>query len=626
MELKNVDIKNFKSLESVNLNVQKDCKILVGVSESGKTNFLTALRVLDSSYVVNNTFVKEGTRKKDDAYVDFELSLNSDEKKIVIDELLSKNENLNNIIINKNSNKNIKLENFIDTRIIYRVDIRNNNRKYIYYKFDNDDYSLNPSYAYIDASNEKAVIIKNSTSNTNETINRFMIILKNDYDCDYDYKNDIEIFFELLEKEIVNIINQKKLDVPKVLFWEYKEEYLLPAEVTTIDFINNPDMCIPLKNMFELCEIHDIKSEYEDKKAMGESAFQNLLNDVSKDVDTYLKKKWKSMPKDAKITLQEVGSKINIRIQDSKYTYSISKRSDGFKRMVTFLLMLSIDNKNSSLSNTLILIDEPDVKIDIPGQEYLRDELINIGKNNYVIYSTHSTNMIDNNYIERHIIIKKENESSKIEEANEDNYTNVATLYKALGMNVYSVINANNIVFEGWSDQLVFKLYIGKNDKYFKNVGVTHLSGITKITTYAEFWGLLSKKYFIISDADETALQMKDTFTENNFDGKWLTYDELLKNKITLEDFITNDRILKVAKKFKDENDFSTELIEENLNVNSNKMSIIENWIRLNVGNKQTKNIVKKFKKELYNNIKKADITNDYKEFIKNLTTIIKGQ
>ena len=47
MELRNVDIRNFKSIENINLDLEKDCKILVGLSESGKTNFLTALKTLD---------------------------------------------------------------------------------------------------------------------------------------------------------------------------------------------------------------------------------------------------------------------------------------------------------------------------------------------------------------------------------------------------------------------------------------------------------------------------------------------------------------------------------------------------------------------------------------------------
>ena len=424
-----------------------------------------------------------------------------------------------------------------------------------------------------------------------------------------------------MEEKIIKIIEDRKLKIPKVLYWEYSDKYLLPEIVNINEFNNNNDICIPLKNMFELCNITNIKEEYEDKKAMGESSFQNLLDDVSNTVDGYLKKVWKSMPNDSKIVLQEVGEVLKIRIKDSKNTFSASKRSDGFKRIVTFLLMLSIDNKNNILNNTLILIDEPDSKIDIPGQEYLRDELINIGKNNYVIFSTHSTDMIDNRRLERHIIIKKVKEASTIEFANDDNYVDIATLYRALGMNVYSVINEHNLVFEGWTDQLIFELYVGKSNRFFKNIGRTHLSGITKINQYAEFWGLLSKKYYIISDCDDAALNMKCSFEENRFDGTWLTYKELTNDKIiTLEDFVTNDRIIKVAKEFKKKNNFSIDLCDDNLKTDIGKTNAIKQWISLNSGKYNLNKQMKDFKNKLYNNIKKTDITDDYDDFIKNIT------
>lgn len=622
MELRNVDIKNFKSIEKIELDLEKDCKILVGLSESGKTNFLTALRTLDSSIVVDQTYVKEGTRKEKESSIDFELCFTEKEKKIILEELLKTSKKLDELIL-KNGKK-IDLMEFIDNRLVYRVDVRNNTRKYLHYTYDkSDQYVLNTDYTYINAKASNKVKIKKVSDTSEIELETFTVISNKEFTCEI--QNEIKELYNLLEQKVIEIVENKNFEIPKVLYWEYDDKYLLPASVNIQEFINDSNICVPLKNMFELCNITNIKEEYDDKKAMGESSFQNLLDDISDNVDNYLKKIWKSMPKNTKIVLQEVGDLIKIRIKDSKNTYSASKRSDGFKRIVTFLLMLSIDNKNNTLNNTLLLIDEPDSKIDIPGQEYLRDELINIGKNNYVIYSTHSTDMIDNKNIDRHIIIKKEEESSTIELANDDNYMDIATLYRALGMNVYSVINEHNLVFEGWSDQLVFELYNGKRNTNFKNVGITHLSGITKSNQYAEFWGLLSKKYYIISDSDATALQMRDSFTENRYSGIWLTYGDLSNNKvITLEDFITNDKILKTAKDFKENNNFSTDLIEENLKVSDNKANSIEKWIILNNGNKNVKNMMKKFKSLLYSNLKKSDITSEYDGFIKKLIETIK--
>lgn len=572
MELSNVEIKNFKSIEKLKLDLEKDCKILVGLSESGKTNLLTALRTLDSSISVDKTYVKEGTRKENESLIDFELCFTEKEQKIIVEELTKVSKNLGDLILK--DGKKIDLMDFINNKLVYRVNVRNNTRSYLHYTYNKSNkYTLNTDYTYINAKTSDKVTIKKVSDSSEIELDAFTVISNKEFTCEV--QNEIKELYNLLENKIIEIVENKNFEIPKVLYWEYDDKYLLPAEVNIEEFINNSDICMPLKNMFELCNIKDIKEEYDDKKTMGESSFQNLLDDISDTVDTYLKKVWKSMPKDTKIVLQEVGKIIKIRIKDSKNTYSASKRSDGFKRIVTFLLMLSIDNKNNALKNTLL-------------------------------------------------IIKKVKESSIIELANEDNYKDVATLYRTLGMNVYSVINEHNLVFEGWSDKLVFELYNNKKKYNFKNIGITHLSGITKANQYAEFWGLLSKKYYIISDSDNVALQMKEAFTENRYDGTWLTYGDLSNNKIiTLEDFISNEKILRTAKEFKNDNGFSTDLIEENLKASDNKLNTIENWIILNNGSKNVKNMMKKFKSLLYLDLKKSDITSEYGKFIERLIDII---
>ena len=141
MELRNVDIKNFKSIENIELDLEKDCKIVVGLSESGKSNFLTALRTLDSSFTVDKTYVKEGTRKENNSLVDFELIFTDKEKNIIINEL-TKNSLLKKLIL-KDGNE-IDLFDFLDDRIVLRVDVRTNERQFIYYENSEiEKYTLN---------------------------------------------------------------------------------------------------------------------------------------------------------------------------------------------------------------------------------------------------------------------------------------------------------------------------------------------------------------------------------------------------------------------------------------------------------------------------------------------------
>lgn len=50
MLLKEVKIKNFKSIHECDIDAAKGCKVFVGLSESGKSNLLYALSALDSEF------------------------------------------------------------------------------------------------------------------------------------------------------------------------------------------------------------------------------------------------------------------------------------------------------------------------------------------------------------------------------------------------------------------------------------------------------------------------------------------------------------------------------------------------------------------------------------------------
>lgn len=632
MNIKKATIQNFKSIEHVEIDFSNDCKLFVGISECGKTNLLLALRTLDKSFPVNKTYIKEGTKTTDESYVEFTLTFNKEEKEDFM-KLMKKNifsSKMDNIV--QMDKKNISLTSFMNFDICYVVDIRDNSRKYLYYESENnEDYTLNLNYMFINSSSWPINII-NKKNNETVQVNKKSIFNKNDYEVSESYIeniNSIEELYDFLHDEMLHF--SKTLQLPKTLFWEYNEKNILPAEVDIASFIENPNSNIPLYYIFKLSNIDDISSQYKECKEMSESTFQNLLDEISNNLNSYLKSVWKSMPK-VSIHLEEYVDTIRIRIVDSKNKYLLKNRSDGFKRLLTFMIMLSIKSKNNLLNNNLILIDEPDAKIDIPGQEYLMKELIKIGKNNYVFYSTHSTSMIDTEYIPRHYIVKKENESTYIEVASEDNYENAATLYRALGMQVYKIINPNNIVFEGWTDSYLFNRIIkskGFPQKEYKNVGITHVGGAKNFKNFARYWGLLSRNYIIISDNDEPAIREKNIFLEENYSGKWFTYNDLVESKTinTVEDFLTDDFIKDITDSYTKANNFSIPMNYEKLK-NSFKMTVIEEWINSNIIAKDDiKKETKKFKQKLFNSITPKSIDKDlYKEFLNNLSAIINSK
>lgn len=629
MLLKQAEIKNFKSIENCKFNMDKGCRVFVGLSESGKSNLLYALSTLDDNFFLSKEYVKEGTRSSQVANVRYILTMTKDE----IDEFY---ENIKQTIYStkqdkfiKLNDKSIKLINFLEFDYVYFIDIRKNERTMQYYLLDkNDNYIISENHKFLLGRKDEPLTITAKKTGEQYEITERIIVNLDEYDVD-------EKYCEKITAEKLNAffcefgIEIAKKGIPNVLFWEYKDEFLLPSSIEIKDFIDNPDINIPLKYIFKLNDITDIKAEYNECKEMGEASFQNLLDEVSKKTNAYLKEVWKSMPQNCRLELRENADKINIRIKDANNSYLLNKRSDGFKRLITYMIMLSVKNKNNLLNNTLILIDEPETKIDIPGQDYLKLELINIGKNNYVYYSTHSTSMVDTSNIGRHYIVKKENECTNIEEANEDNYDSAMTLYKALGMQVYAVINDKNLVFEGWTDMHVFQVAINKlpqsKKNKFKKVGITHVPGATKFRDFASLWGLLAKEYYIISDADETSSNQKEVFEKEHYTGTWYKYDELgIQRKIlTCEDFYNSNYIKNLSDKFGNKYNFSVKINEEKLNdITISKISIIEEWIKYNECEvKKSKELLKEFKALLAENVKKENITDDYLILLDQLMT-----
>jgi len=59
MKLSRVEIKNYRSIQELSLDLDPKCRILVGINESGKTNILDALNLLDPKVVTTQRDLRE---------------------------------------------------------------------------------------------------------------------------------------------------------------------------------------------------------------------------------------------------------------------------------------------------------------------------------------------------------------------------------------------------------------------------------------------------------------------------------------------------------------------------------------------------------------------------------------
>ena len=329
--------------------------------------------------------------------------------------------------------------------------------------------------------------------------------------------------------------------LPDVIYWKYDSSYLLPSSISLESFRTNPSACIPLKSMFNLAGYEQINEAI--SNAIGRTnSITNILNKVSRKSTEYLHTVWSDY-QNVKFELRLNGSNIDIFIQDAENFYGCDQRSDGFKRFVTILLALSARVNNGEIEDAIIIIDEPDLGIHILGQRNLVQELIKISQKNLVFYSTHSIFMIDREQPSRHFIVSKRNEITTIKQVTESIYTDDEVIFNALGYTIFETLKKKNIIFEGWADKRVFELITktkkSKNISKFDELGRVHITGVKNIISITKVLELANREYFVISDSDYPAKAKRKSFQqEEQCNGIWLTYEDLVPDIYTLEDFI----------------------------------------------------------------------------------------
>ena len=81
---------------------------------------------------------------------------------------------------------------------------------------------------------------------------------KKEWEIPEEYLTDAEFkdFHEIVATELFKLI---KNNLPEVVYWTYADTQLLPEKINLEKFAANPGMCVPLKNMFHLAEVQEIR-------------------------------------------------------------------------------------------------------------------------------------------------------------------------------------------------------------------------------------------------------------------------------------------------------------------------------------------------------------------------------
>ena len=391
MFIKKINIKNFRSIQNVDFEIKeiKDGShtfSLIGINEAGKSSFLKAISLFNQNEQINK---KDYFDKSEDIKVELVCELTAEEKKNIKEDL-KENHKFEDELILKIGIENIHhnaicAPNLNQPKVEININLKNENNI-------SDLYTLNEQGEIIKKQNQEDSS-KSKDQQNSENVNQNLIL---------------DNLKEKIKESVQNMF-------PQIVFWKSSDQYLIKEKINLQNFANNPrDVSVPLLNCFNLIGIKDNEIRDQIDSLSETSEITNLTNRLNDKVTEHIKDIWKDHGTKIKIQFQITNGELDFLVEDKDVPYNAQtpdQRSDGFRQFVSFLLTVSAQDEVEQLSNSLLLLDEPEVHLHPTAQEFLCKELISIttgNSNNIVIFSTHSAHMIDKKHIERCVKVSKE--------------------------------------------------------------------------------------------------------------------------------------------------------------------------------------------------------------------------
>ena len=619
MRLKTVYIRGFRSIAGMNISFDGNGhKILVGKNETGKSNILNALNLLSGE-----PFKQEDKKElyNEHPFVRFVFELDSDE----IDECKAKF--VEKFLTGQDAKltKDHTVRSFFEKYSKYILhDVPcGKNGFWTYWRLDESlkieggwycvspkivDYELHekiPADSYI----SEKYIEKQLDENDRGAISNCLSPI------------GLEDVHKFLRQQVKAIVAPENYTFP-IRYWQYAaKEHDLPPSIEREAFSQHPESSIPLKNTFLLAGIEEkeIHGRISEAHQLGHNRLQNLYDRVSNKTNEYIKKSWKEYNNVA-IELRSDGEKIVVGIRDSENLFNFNQRSDGFRRLVSFLLLISTELDTKQYQDTpLILIDEPETGLHPSSAKDLKYKLIKLGQKTTIVYATHSISMIDTDNVESNLIVTKDKENTTYKEAKEDGTSPAEIVYQAIGHSVYEELKKRNILLEGYTDKQPLRLFT--RDKKWKDFGICYTGGAKNIKCVISMLDLVSREYYVLSDGDDAAKRKKKDMGNPDY---WYTYEDLGSMAITVEDFYQKTFFMNIVQEILTKYEIEVEtsvLSEEILSEDNDRMESIKRFLF-----KEHNDFLQEKAKE--NNIKAADMVKQINDDIKRecATSVTKGK
>lgn len=561
MRIKEIAIKDFKSILESKIKLDSASTTFIGANESGKTNVLLALQSLDinCNYTVNdlctfsvswnefkNDLIKESEieptnvlfelerddqirlkeidpklksittlrciKKFDNTYyldtddIDLETVAN-EEKKALIEEFIRKTEN---ILINFYKKHVDNLNNpdpSSDKELVYQ-ELTKNILKILETGYE--DYFLIDEY-------NKLKNFTPSSTNTN-IVKNWKNIFQNLIDKIEGYKVDIKglndndfYLFDKLYRVLPN--------------FEYFSDYELLEDRYDFDEFKQNIADYPiLKKLIEFTglNIENLDSNVNHIRQDLDHA-SNILTDSFNEF-------WDQ--DDIFFNFDYINNEIAISVKDSLINISqpMSMRSEGLQAVISLFI-----NVMATPENSILLLDDPGVHLHASGQKDILKLLNNLSKTRQIIISTHSPFLLERRNLERIRIVSKDdvNGTRINEKFHISDYDAFEPIRASIGMTLSDSLftTDKNILVEGISDLFIFEamnrlLEDGQKD-YIDTSKITifPVNGADKMPYYTTFLMKDKSDFVVILDHDKKGKNVSKTLV-NKFNVK---QDDIIK-------------------------------------------------------------------------------------------------
>lgn len=419
---------------------------------------------------------------------------------------------------------------------------------------------------------EKAVIIKKSLPSNNHSLDEKLIrvwekALSNQ--PQNEVKTEEELPAESTEQPPVDEksaqVLQEKLAtrlmrmVPYFLYFEGfddrlpKKKYLLriedqsdPGYQAVQDFIKLADI-----------DIQRLHSERDDKNVDNYLASKSA--NVTGDFLNYWTQKVDGVSQVqivAERKHDEQGYYLNFFVKDNDSKKYPEQRSKGFLWFLSFYLRLNTESLEKNNVGAVILIDEPGSYLHSKAQaDVLKILEQKIARDNQVIFSTHSSDLIDTKRLNRvRLVLNKKGAGTKIRKitardpGDEDFADALSPVVAAIGKDLgkgFDLIAKKNVLLEGISDYYYLSTLRDKTDlKIAQDIKLIPMSGVLKIEYMASLmlgWGL---DFVVVMDRDGNSDKEYKILTEELNIPKGKIFQ--IKDAKAIEDIFTPDDFKKL--------------------------------------------------------------------------------